>query len=93
MKTDAFHPLARLLHWLMAVLILAMLFIGVSMVADLSPRHPMLIGLHKATGLALLVLVLLRIAVRLALPHQPCRATCLHCNAWPPGLRTWCSTD
>ncbi|EKT4450220.1 cytochrome b [Pseudomonas putida] len=71
MKPEAFHPFARLLHWLMAVLILAMLFIGVSMVADLSLRHPVLIGLHKATGLALLVLVVLRIGVRLAVPHPP----------------------
>lgn len=66
-----FHPLARLLHWGMAVLILAMLFIGVSMVGDLSPRHSLFIQLHKATGLALLVLVLVRIGVRLALPHPP----------------------
>ncbi|EKT4454331.1 cytochrome b [Pseudomonas putida] len=71
MKPEAFHPFARLLHWLMAVLILAMLFIGVSMVADLSLRHPVLISLHKATGLALLVLVVLRIAARLTLPHPP----------------------
>jgi cytochrome b561 len=67
----AFHPLARLLHWSMAVLILAMLFIGVSMVGDLSPRHSLFIALHKATGLALLVLVLIRICVRLSLPHPP----------------------
>ncbi|HDS1058842.1 cytochrome b [Pseudomonas putida] len=71
MKPQAFHPFARVLHWLMAVLILSMLFIGVSMVADLSLRHPVLISLHKATGLALLVLVVLRIAVRLTLPHPP----------------------
>ncbi|MFG0499093.1 cytochrome b [Pseudomonas sp. YQ_13] len=71
MKPETFHPFARLLHWLMAVLILAMLLIGVSMVADLSLRHPVLISLHKATGLALLVLVVLRIAVRLAVPHPP----------------------
>ena len=71
MKPQAFHPFARVLHWLMAVLILAMLFIGVSMVADLSLRHPVLISLHKATGLALLVLVVLRIAARLTLPHPP----------------------
>lgn len=71
MKPQAFHPFARLLHWLMAVLILAMLFIGVSMVTDLSLRHPVLVSLHKATGLALLVLVVLRIAVRLTLPHPP----------------------
>ncbi|NBA93404.1 cytochrome b [Pseudomonas sp. R5(2019)] len=62
-----FHPLARLLHWLMAVLIMAMLFVGVSMVADLSPRRTLLIDLHKAIGLALLVLVLVRVATRLAL--------------------------
>ena len=71
MKPEAFHPLARLLHWLMAVLIVAMLFIGVSMVSDLSLRHPLLIELHKATGLALLVLVVVRIGLRLALPHPP----------------------
>lgn len=71
MKPTAFHPLARLVHWLMAVLILAMLFIGVSMVSDLSLRHPVLIELHKATGLALLILVVLRICLRLALPHPP----------------------
>jgi len=71
MKPEAFHPLSRLLHWLMAVLIVAMLFIGVSMVSDLSLRHPVLISLHKATGLALLVLVVLRIGLRLALPHPP----------------------
>ncbi|MFV3406299.1 MULTISPECIES: cytochrome b [Pseudomonas] len=69
MSVTAFHPLARLLHWLMAVLILGMLFIGVSMVGDLSPRHTLLIELHKATGLALLALVVLRIVLRLTLRH------------------------
>lgn len=71
MKPAAFHPFARLLHWLMAVLILAMLFIGVGMVSDLSTRHPLLVELHKATGLLLLLLVLVRIAVRLTVPHPP----------------------
>ncbi len=71
MKPQVFHPAARLLHWLMALLILAMLFIGVSMVGDLSPRHTWLLPLHKAIGLALLVLVVARIGLRLALPHPP----------------------
>ncbi|QXH44917.1 cytochrome b/b6 domain-containing protein [Pseudomonas xanthosomatis] len=71
MSTTAFHPLARLVHWLMAVLIIAMLFIGVSMVGDLSTRHPLMVELHKATGLALLLLVVLRIALRLSLAHPP----------------------
>lgn len=91
MKPEAFHPFARLLHWLMAVLILAMLFIGVSMVADLSLRHPVLIGLHKATGLALLVLVVLRIGVRLAVPHPPLPRDLPTLQRWPPGHRTCCS--
>ncbi|MEG1629181.1 cytochrome b [Pseudomonas sp.] len=71
MKPVAFHPMARLLHWLMAVLIVAMLFIGVSMIADLTPRHTWLLGLHKAIGLALLLLVLVRIVLRMTLPHPP----------------------
>lgn len=71
MKPTVFHPVARLLHWSMAILILAMLLIGVSMVTDLSVRHPVLVSLHKATGLALLVLVVARIIVRLSIPHPP----------------------
>ncbi|WP_054887328.1 cytochrome b [Pseudomonas sp. NBRC 111130] len=71
MKPEVFHPMARLVHWLMAILIISMLFIGVSMVGDLSPRHLLLVELHKATGLALLVLVIVRIGLRLTLPHPP----------------------
>lgn len=71
MKPTVFHPVARALHWSMAILILAMLFIGVSMVTDLSVRHPVLVSLHKGTGLALLVLVIARIIVRLSIPHPP----------------------
>ncbi|MBA6139740.1 MULTISPECIES: cytochrome b [Pseudomonas] len=85
MRPEAFHPFARLLHWLMAVLILAMLFIGVSMVADLSQRHPVLVSLHKATGLALLVLVVLRIAVRLAVPHPPLPPALPTLQRWAAG--------
>ncbi|ASL48488.1 hypothetical protein bAD24_III13910 [Burkholderia sp. AD24] len=59
-----FSPLARLLHWLMAPLILAMLFIGVGMVATVSRAHNTLIAIHKPLGLALLLLVVLRVGVR-----------------------------
>jgi len=59
-----FSPLARLLHWTMAVLILAMLFIGVAMVATVSHAHATLIALHRPLGVALLVLALIRVAVR-----------------------------
>jgi cytochrome b561 len=76
----------------MAVLILAMLFIGVSMVSDLSTRHPLMVELHKATGLALLVLVILRICLRLSLPHPPLPRDLPAIQRWPPAPRTCCCT-
>jgi cytochrome b561 len=60
-----FCALARLLHWTMAVLILAMLFIGVAMVATVSHAHSTLIALHRPLGVALLVLAVVRIGLRL----------------------------
>ncbi|MEK6316663.1 MAG: cytochrome b [Burkholderia gladioli] len=63
MKTG-FNPLARLLHWLMAAMILAMLFIGVGMVSSVSARHAALIAIHKPLGIAILVLVIVRLVVR-----------------------------
>ncbi len=60
-----FSALARLLHWTMAVLILAMLFIGVAMVATVSHAHSTLIALHRPLGVALLALAMIRVGVRL----------------------------
>lgn len=60
-----FSPLQRLLHWTMALAILAMLFVGIGMVATVSHAHNTLIALHRPLGIAILLLVLLRIAVRL----------------------------
>ena len=60
-----FTPLQRLLHWLMAVGILAMLFIGVGMVSTVLPTYLTLVSIHKPLGIAILVLALLRLAVRL----------------------------
>jgi cytochrome b561 len=60
-----FSPLARLLHWTMAPLILAMLFIGVGMVATVSHAHDTLVAIHRPLGVALLVLVLIRAGVRI----------------------------
>jgi cytochrome b561 len=60
-----FTPLQRLLHWLMAVCILAMLFIGVGMVSTIMPKYLTLVSLHKPLGIAILVLALVRLGVRL----------------------------
>ena len=66
-----FAPLARLLHWLMAVLLLAMLFIGAGMVASVSERHEWLLHLHKPLGIALLALVVIRLLVRFSTRQPP----------------------
>jgi cytochrome b561 len=59
-----FTPLQRLLHWLMAVCLIAMLFIGVGMVSTITPTYLSLVTIHKSLGIAILVLALIRLAVR-----------------------------
>jgi len=66
-----FAPLARLLHWLMAVMIIAMLFIGAGMVASVSERHEWLLHIHKPLGIAILLLVLVRLVVRFSTRTPP----------------------
>jgi cytochrome b561 len=58
---------SRLLHWIMAVLILAMLFIGIAMVSSLSGYHR-LVAIHRPLGILILILVALRLANRLINP-------------------------
>jgi cytochrome b561 len=60
-----FTALQRALHWLMAIAILAMLFIGVGMVSTIRPDHLALVSIHKSLGILILVLALIRLAVRL----------------------------
>ncbi len=64
-ETQLFTPVQRLLHWVMAVCILAMLFIGVGMVSTITPKYLSLVSIHKPLGIAILVLALIRLAVRL----------------------------
>ena len=68
---NTFHPLARALHWIMAVLILAMLFIGVGMVSTVSGKHAWLLAIHKPLGATIFVLALIRLGVRLRFPPPP----------------------
>jgi cytochrome b561 len=60
-----FTPLQRALHWIMAVCILAMLFIGVGMVSTIAPDYLTLVGIHKPLGILILILALIRLVVRL----------------------------
>jgi cytochrome b561 len=55
----------RLLHWLMAICILSMLFIGVGMVSTAAPKYLTLVQIHKPLGIAILTLALIRLALRI----------------------------
>ena len=66
-----FTPLQRVLHWLMAACILAMLFIGVGMVSTVMPKYLTLVSIHKPLGIAILLLALIRLALRLRYGAPP----------------------
>jgi cytochrome b561 len=59
-----FALLSRILHWLMAALLVAMLFIGVSMVVKLGDYH-WLLALHRPLGILILTLAAIRLVTRL----------------------------
>jgi cytochrome b561 len=64
-RSPDFHPALRMLHWLMAVMVLTMLFIGVGMVSTSGPAYVTLLALHRPVGIAILILVLIRLPLRL----------------------------
>lgn len=63
-----FTLVSRLLHWLMAAMVIAQLLIGVTMVASLS-YYPLLLAIHRPLGVAILAFALVRLANRLT--HRP----------------------
>ena len=64
MSGARFTPLQRTLHWTMAAMIVAMLFIGVGMVSTVSPRYWTLVSIHKPLGAVILLLAVLRLGLR-----------------------------
>ena len=69
-----FTPLSRLLHWLMAAMVLTMLCIGVAMIASLADYHT-LVSIHRPLGIAILILVVVRFVNRLVSRVPPLPAT------------------
>jgi len=67
--TDSFGTIAKTFHWLIALGIVGMLAVGLIM-ADMapSPTKMMLYGLHKSTGVVILLLVIIRLTWRFANP-------------------------
>jgi cytochrome b561 len=69
-STTRFPAFSRLLHWTMAAMILAMLFIGVGMVSSPDDYHR-LVSIHRPLGVAILVLVAVRLVNRLGARPPP----------------------
>jgi cytochrome b561 len=55
----------------MAAMVLAMLFIGIGMVSTVSARYHALLAIHRPLGIAILVLVVIRLINRLRHPGPP----------------------
>lgn len=54
----------KFLHWFMAACIISMLFIAVGMISTIAPKYLTLIQIHKVLGIAILALVMIRLALR-----------------------------
>lgn len=68
--TTRFTLLSRVLHWLMAAMVLTMLFIGIAMVSSVADYHRLL-AIHRPLGISILVLVAIRLINRLVSPPPP----------------------
>lgn len=74
--TDSWGHIAQLFHWLMAVLILAMIVLGLMAKNwPLSPTKLSLFFWHKSLGMTILGLVVVRLSWRWANPTPPLPAT------------------
>ena len=67
--SDEWGGVSRILHWGMALMILGMLGVGLVMTTMApSPEQGKLYSLHKATGVTVLILAMLRLGWRLSSP-------------------------
>lgn len=64
-NVKSFPTSAKLMHWLSAVLIICMLFLGVSMIQSLATWQHSAIKLHQSFGVLVLILVCVRLINRL----------------------------
>jgi cytochrome b561 len=63
-SSNRFNVVQRFLHWVMALCILTMFFVGVGMVSTIAPIYVPLLAAHKSLGIVILALALIRLAVR-----------------------------
>lgn len=84
-----YHPILVALHWLMALMILMSLAAGRLVLSDMPPDSVQKLqglGGHMAMGMAIGVLLLIRLMTRVATIHPPPAHTG---NAWLDRVGTW----
>ena len=75
-KTAHFAPIAIFLHWVLAILVPAMIGLGWYMLSiEENPGSPWYFALHKSVGIVIAILVLSRVAWRLGHRPHPLPAT------------------
>jgi len=74
-QDERFTALSRVLHWLMAAMILIMLFVGVGMVSSTTERYRYLVALHRPLGILILILAVVRLTNRLLNAPPPLPAS------------------
>lgn len=68
----AYHPIAKSLHWVMALLLLSLVVLGATMTElPLSPLKLQLYSWHKWAGVSVFLLVLIRLMWRWKNPPAP----------------------
>jgi cytochrome b561 len=86
-RTHGYTPVAKLLHWLTAVLVLGMLGVGLWMVGlPIGLTKLYVYAWHKWIGLTVLVLAVLRLMWRIYRAPPPLPATV---TAWERRLAPW----
>ncbi len=78
MLPKRYHPALVALHWLLALLLIALLAAGtfsLKLVPNVQPEKLNLLRIHMAMGISILVLMLLRLVARLTTEHPPAAST------------------
>lgn len=67
--TNRYRPSQRILHWLMAIVIISALIIGLycSYLVPGTPLRRVLLDIHKSLGMTALILIAIRLPLRLSL--------------------------
>jgi cytochrome b561 len=78
MQAKRYHPVLTTMHWLLAVLLIALLAGGsfsLKALPNSSPEKIDLLRMHMLLGGGILVLMVLRLVVRLTTTHPPAAST------------------